>query len=115
MSRDIKLYIADIIQSCDRITEYVNGHTYATFCEDYKSVDAVARNLEIIGEAVKNIPKDTLALRPEILWSDVAKFRDVIAHQYFRVKLTVVWDLIHGDLVDIRKAASHLHHGLSEP
>ena len=108
MSRDFRLYLTDIIQSCDRIDEYVTGHSFESFSEDYKTIDAVARNLEIIGEAVKNIPKQTLAIRPEINWSDVAGFRDVIAHQYFRVKLTVVWDVIYVELAGIRTAASKI-------
>lgn len=95
MSRDYRLYIADIIQCCDRIYEYTVEHSFESFSEDDKTIDAVARNLEIIGEAVKNIPTDILSLRPEINWSDVAGFRNVIAHQYFRVKLTVVWDIIN--------------------
>ena len=114
MSRDFRLYLADIIQCCDRLFEYVDGHTFDSFSHDYKSIDAVARNLEIIGEAVKNIPAETLALRSEINWSDVAKFRDVIAHQYFRVKLTVVWDVIHNELDDIRTAAAYLFATLPE-
>lgn len=114
MSRDFKLYIADIIQCCDRIDEYVIEHTFESFSDDYKTIDAVARNLEIIGEAVKNIPKEMLALRPEIEWSDVARFRDVIAHQYFHVKLTVIWDVINNELDGIRAAASELLDNASE-
>ena len=72
------------------------------------AIDAVARNLEIIGEAVKNVPKETLAIRPEINWTDVTGFRDVIVHQYFRVKLTVVWDVIQVELAGIRTAASKI-------
>lgn len=108
MSRDFRLYLADIIQSCDRIDEYITGHSFESFSQDYKTVDAIARNLEIIGEAVTNIPTETLVLRPEINWSDVAGFRDVIAHQYFRVKLTVVWDAINFELAGIRTAASKI-------
>lgn len=65
MSRDSRLYLADIGQCCDRIDEYVIDHTFESFSDDYKTIDAVARNLEIIGEAVKNIPRETLALQPE--------------------------------------------------
>lgn len=107
MSRDFRLYIADVIQCCDRVTEYVNGHTFESFSGDYMLIDAVVRNLEIIGEAVKNIPAETLAQRPEVIWTDVARFRDVIAHQYFRVKLTV-WGTIQNELDNIRTAASKL-------
>lgn len=56
MSRDFRLYIADIIKSCDRVIEYVNGHTFESFSDDYLVIDPVARNLEIIGEAVKMFP-----------------------------------------------------------
>ena len=112
MSRDFRLYLADIIQSCDRIVEYVNGHTFETFSDDHMVIDAVARNLEIICEAVKNVPSEILAIRPEILWSDVAKFRDIIAHQYFRIKLTVVWDIIFNEMDGIRTAASKILNNL---
>lgn len=108
MSRDFRLYLADIIQSCDRIVEYVNGHTSDSFSNNHMVIDAVARNLEIIGEVVKNIPNEILAIRPEIGWSDVAKFRDVIVHQYFRIKLTVVWDVIANEIDGIRTAASKI-------
>lgn len=108
MSRDFRLYIADVIESCDKITEYTGHLSFETFSEDDLTIDAVARNLEIIGEAVKNIPFEVLALRPEISWSDVARFRDIIAHQYFRVKLTVVWDVLENEIDKIRTAASKL-------
>ena len=108
MSRDYRLYLADIILSCDRIVEYINGHSFESFSEDHMVIDVVARNLEIIGEAVKNIPVAVLAERPEIYWADVAKFRDVIAHQYFRIKLTVVWDAISNEINGIRTAASKI-------
>jgi len=108
MSRDYRLYLADIIQCCDRIGEYVGGHSFDSFSEDNMLIDAVARNLEIIGEAVKNVPPDVLSVRPEILWSDIAKFRDIIAHQYFRIKLTVVWDVIANEIDGIRTAASKI-------
>lgn len=108
MSRDYRLYLADIIQSCDRISEYVAGYTFATFSANDLLVDAVARNLEIIGEATKNVPANILAMRPEIIWSDVAGFRDVIVHQYFRVKLTVVWDAVSNEIDPIRTAASKI-------
>ena len=108
MSRDYRLYLADIIQSCDRISEYVDGYSFDSFSGDYLVIDAVARNLEIIGEAVKNVPAEVLRVWPEINWSDVAKFRYVIAHQYFRVNLTVVWDVVANEIDGIRKVSSKI-------
>lgn len=105
MSRDYKLYITDIVESCDRLIEYTDGHSLKTFSDDPLTVDAVARNLEIIGEAVKNIPESILSQQPQILWSDIARFRDVIAHHYFRVKLNVVWNIIQAEIGPLRSAA----------
>ncbi|MBK9216536.1 MAG: DUF86 domain-containing protein [Chloracidobacterium sp.] len=110
MPRDISLYLADIIECCDRIAEYTGGHTLASFSQDHKTIDAVARNFEIMGEAVKNVPTEILEAQPEVHWSGVASFRDVIAHQYFRIKLTVVWDIVENELDGIRSAASVLYH-----
>jgi len=85
MSRDLRFYLADVIERCDRIIEYTDGHDLDSFSADHRTVDAVAGNFEIIGEAVKSIPKEILALAPSANWSDVARFRDIIAHQYFRI------------------------------
>lgn len=85
MSRDYRLYLIDIIDACDRAKSYVVGYTYDQFILDHKTVDAVVRNLEIIGEAVKNVPVELTAAEPQVDWKRAARFRDIIAHHYFKI------------------------------
>lgn len=114
MSRDFRLYLADIIECCDRIRDYADGHTLNSFSDDHKTIDAVARNLEIIGEAVKNIPPDILSSQSQIEWKDIARFRDVIAHYYFRVNLKVVWRIVQDDIDPLRSASAKLFESLPD-
>jgi len=93
MSRNYSLYFYDILESCKRVSQYVSGMTFETFSTDEKTVDAVVRNLEVIGEAVKSIPPEMLAAHSEIDWKRIARFRDIVAHHYFKVDLEVVWDI----------------------
>lgn len=66
MSRTSKLYLQDIVECCENAEEYTSGMSFREFSDDKKTIDAVVRNLEIIGEAVKNIPDDTVQTKPEI-------------------------------------------------
>lgn len=113
MSRDFRLFLADIIECCDKIQTYTFGHDFSSFSNNNQLIDAVARNLEIIGEAVKNIPSEILDQEPEIPWKEVARFRDLIAHYYFGVKLTVVWNIVENRLDELRTAASRLFTSLA--
>lgn len=108
MPRDYRLYLQDIIESCEKAILFTDGLTYDEFTLDPKTIDAVARNLEIIGEAVKNIPRDILDSRSDIDWKEIARFRDVIAHHYFRVKFTIVWDIVRNRLTQVIDAAKEI-------
>ena len=114
MSRDYRLYLQDIFDSCEKAILFTDGLTFEEFSSDPKTIDAVARNLEIVGEAVKNVPQEILALRPDINWKNIARFRDLIAHYYFRVKLDVVWGIIQNRLDDIMQAADEIRQSLPE-
>ena len=75
--------------------------TFEDFSADRKTIDAVVRNLEIIGEAVKNVPDEFLQTHPEIEWKEIARLRDLITHYYFKIKLTIVWDIIQNRLAEL--------------
>ena len=92
MSRDFEQRLEDIIESCDRVASYISGYDLAKFEEDCKTQDAVIRQFEIIGEAVKHLPEDLKLQEPDIPWRQFAGFRDVLAHSYFAVDLSVVWE-----------------------
>lgn len=104
MSRDYRLYLFDILECCEKAREYTAGQSFEDFSEDKKTTDAVVRNLEIIGEAVKNIPSDLLETQPNIEWKQIARFRDNVIHLYFGVNLTIIWDILQNKLGDLETA-----------
>ena len=108
MPRTSELYLRDIIECCENVREYIGSQSFDKFSGDRKTIDAVVRNLEIIGEAVKNIPDEVRQTRPEIEWKKVARFRDVIVHHYFKVDLEVVWDVVTNRLPEIETAAGEM-------
>ena len=93
MSRDPQLRLEDILEAGQRIESYIDGFDYESFVEDRRTVDAVTRNLEIIGEAVKALPEEMTLQFPEIPWRAIAGFRDILAHCYFRTEDSIVWDV----------------------
>ena len=98
MSRDEFLYLADIQESCEKALKYTAGMTYTHFVHDDLHFDAVLRNLEIIGEAVKNISEETRQKYPNVKWRKIAGFRDIVAHEYFGVNDETVWDVVENEI-----------------
>jgi len=92
--RDQKLFIDDILEAIYRIEEYTGNIDFEDFINDKKSIDAVIRNLEIVGEACKNISEDFKRLYPEVNWKNATKMRDKLIHSYFGVDLGIVWETI---------------------
>jgi uncharacterized protein with HEPN domain len=85
MSRDESLYLADILEACEKVLRFTKGMTYKDFVNDDLHFDAVLRNLEVIGEAVKNVSELTRQKYPNVKWRKIAGFRDIVAHEYFGV------------------------------
>jgi len=98
MSRDYLLFLDDIAQSSQKILRYIGGISYEQFLRDDKTYDAVIRNLEVIGEAVKNIPEEIRTRYPEIEWRKMSGLRDIVAHEYFGVSDEIVWDVIQNKI-----------------
>lgn len=92
MSRDPELRLEDILEASLAIETYIQGFTYESFINDRRTVDAVIRNLEIVGEAVKHLPEEITGQFPEIPWRAIAGFRDILAHSYFRTEDSIIWD-----------------------
>ncbi|MET0412844.1 MAG: DUF86 domain-containing protein [Polyangiaceae bacterium] len=102
MSRDPRLFLEDIVTACDKIGRYTIGLSFDQFRADEKVVDAVARNLEVIGEAAKRVPEQLRAQYVDVQWRKMAGIRDVISHGYFGVDLQLVWDIVQRDVPTAR-------------
>lgn len=103
MSRAFELYLQDILESTTRIRGYVEGLNQEQFQADSKTVDAVVRNLEIIGEATKHLPDSIRDANPEVPWRQIAGFRDVLIHNYFIVNLDIVWNVVQAELPSLAR------------
>lgn len=102
MKRDVRVYIADILESIEKIEEYTKAVTENDFCEQSRIHDAVLRRLEIIGEAVKNIPLEFRDKHRDIPWKKIAGMRDVLINEYFGVNLMRAWKAAKEDISDLK-------------
>lgn len=93
MKRNIKLYLQDIWESTLAIEEYIQNLAEDEFYSNHQVQDAIIRRLEIIGEAVKNVDDDFRNKYLQIPWKKIAGMRDIIAHEYFGVKLAHPFEL----------------------
>ncbi len=98
MSRSMRLYLEDILTSCAKVKRYTQGMTFEDFQRDERTYDAVVRNLQIVGEAVKNIPQEMRAKYPEVEWRKIAGLRDILAHAYFSIEDEIVWDVVESKI-----------------
>ena len=103
MSRSAETLLRDILQASDLLAQYTSGLTLEEFTENTEKQDAVARRLEIIGEAVKGLPRDLRDRYPEVPWRDIAGARDVLVHEYFRIDLDLAWEMVKEDIPDLAK------------
>ena len=94
MSRDPRLYLEDMRDCCRKVLRYTEGMTVEQLVADEKTFDAVMRNLEITGEAVRHVPQELKDRYPEVEWRSIAGFRDVAIHAYPTVDEEIVWDIV---------------------
>lgn len=97
-NRDVLLLLDDMLQSALKIKRYVKDLDFDTFIADEKTVDAVVRNFEIIGEASNRIDTDFKDSNPEIEWNRIRGFRNRIVHDYFGIDYEIVWSIIESYL-----------------
>ncbi len=101
--RTYKMYLEDLLLAMNRIGEYIEGLSFIDFKKDYKTVDAVIRNFEIIGEAAKNLPSDVKDKYSEVPWDEMYLLRNKVSHEYFGIDYEIIWDVALNYLPDNKK------------
>lgn len=102
MPRDSKVYLQDILDAIEHIQQYTEGYTLQTLTADRRTLDAVIRNLEIIGEAARKLPERARAGHPEVDWRKIAGLRDVLVHEYFGIDEEIIWDVVQNKLPPLK-------------
>jgi len=106
--RSSRLLLFDIYQSVEKIELFTQGILFDQLMADERTKDAILRNLQVIGEASKNLPDALMIDHPEVDWSGLAGVRDIITHRYFRVDWNLLWISIREELPVLKSQIKHL-------
>ena len=101
-------YLSDILDSVQKARRFLKGVKFDAFAANDEKVFAVMQALEIIGEAVKNLPRSIRERYPEVSWRDVARMRDKLIHQYFRVNVRLLWETVRKDLPSLQMTVERM-------
>ena len=100
--RDPDLLVLDMLEAARKIELYTAGLDYPEFFSDEKTIDAVARNLEVLGAAARQLPSDFTLRHPDVPWNKLAGLRNRTVHDYFGLDLEIIWQIIRHDLPPLK-------------
>lgn len=98
----------DIVTAIGKIRRYTAGMDQDAFAADEKTVDAVTRNLSVIGEAANHVPDELVSEHPDVPWTEMRGMRNVVIHEYFGVSLAIVWETVQQDLPSVERKLRRL-------
>jgi len=108
MKRDVNLFIQDILENIRDLEVFSRGLNKEEFAKNKLKQNAIIRSLEVIGEAVKNIPDSFREKHSSIPWKDISGLRDILSHAYFGLDIDRVWNIIEIDLPVLRKEIKNI-------
>ena len=103
MKRDLNLFLSDILENIRLIEKSLMNISKPDFESNRDIIDATVRRLEVIGEAVKNLPNSFREKYPKVSWKEIAGIRDRVIHHYFGLDLNLIWDIVHKDIPKLKK------------
>ncbi|MCX9011167.1 MAG: DUF86 domain-containing protein [Candidatus Methanoperedens sp.] len=103
MKKDPEIFLGHILESILLIEDYTKNKTYHDFLNSTQLQDSIIRRIEIVGEAVKNLPEDFKSNYPEIPWKKIAGMRDVLIHEYFGIDLELTWEVVQHDIPNLKR------------
>lgn len=106
--RSPRLYVVDMLRAIDKIGRFTEGLDLASFSDSEMVVDAVLKNLEVLGEAARNVPDEVRNAHPEIPWKRIVGLRNIVAHAYFGVDLENVWKIVGENVPEVRPSVEAL-------
>ena len=108
MPKHYRVYVEDIKEAINKIEKYTKNLTLTEFRKNDLVIDAVVRNLEIIGEAAKRMPNEIKNKTTDVEWKKIAGLRDILIHEYFGVDLEIIWDIIKNKLPHLKKQVTQI-------
>jgi uncharacterized protein with HEPN domain len=100
--RNPELLVEDMLDALRKIRLYTESMSYSSFLQDEKTIDAVVRNLEVLGEAARQMPEEFSTGHANVPWRKIAGLRNRIVHDYFGLDLAIVWQIIQNDLTQLQ-------------
>jgi uncharacterized protein with HEPN domain len=106
--RDLRDYLQDVLDAVNDIERFVGDMTYEQFIKDRKTLNAVVRSIEVIGEASKKLPEDLKAKNCELPWKEIAGMRDKLIHAYFGMDTETIWQTVKENLPPLKQAIKRM-------
>lgn len=109
MKREYTFFLKDILEAIDRIERFMGEKTFDSFVQDDMLTSAVVRQLEVIGEAAKNLPAAVRKRYPDVPWSSMARMRDRLSHGYWTVDYEIVWKVVKEELPALKPRLQEIY------